>query len=177
MKRKQIEITCSNPECNKTFLKDKSEFDRNLKKGRKNYCSRNCVGKIHNGHLSNYFNQTKNILKNFSDNRKDKYTGLREHMARVKKRHKDYDITLEDLLEQWVKQEGICVYSGVRLNKSKKNGNIITTASLDRIDSKKGYVKGNIQFISIICNYAKNNVSHEEMIEFCKIITKAWINK
>jgi hypothetical protein len=44
-------------------------------------------------------------------------------------------------------------------------------ASLDRIDSSKGYIKGNIQFISITCNYAKSDMSHEEMLTFCETIS------
>jgi hypothetical protein len=171
MKRKQIEVTCSNPNCGKQFLKDKSEIDRNLKIGRKNYCSRSCVGKVHSEHLLNYVDLYKDNLINFSDNKRDKYTGFRRYMAKAKSRDKECNITLDDLLEQWVKQNGICIYSGVKLNHPQKKGSSITTASLDRIDSKKGYIKDNIQFISIACNYAKNNMTHEDMLTFCKLIS------
>lgn len=171
MKRKQLEVVCSNPKCGKQFLKDKSEVDRNLKIGRENYCSRSCVGKAHSEHLLEYVEMYKDNLINFSDNRKDKYSGLREHLTRVKKRNKDYNITLDDLLTQWLKQDGNCIYSGVKLNHPKNGDNNITTASLDRIDSSIGYVKGNIQFISIACNYAKNNMTHEDMLTLCKIIS------
>ena len=170
MKRKQVETVCSNPNCGKKFLKDKSEVDRNQKVNRKNYCSRSCVGKAHSEHLLEYVELYKNNLVNFSDNRRDKYTGFRRYLAKAKSRYKECDITLDDLLEQWEKQEGICVYSGVKLNHT-QNGDSITTASLDRIDSKKGYIKNNIQFISIACNYAKNNMTHEEMLTFCKLIS------
>ena len=37
--------------------------------------------------------------------------------------------------------------------------------SVDRINSSKGYVKDNIQFISIAMNHLKNNMTHEQMIE------------
>jgi hypothetical protein len=171
MKRKQIEVTCSNPKCGTQFLKDKSEVDRNLKIGRENYCSRSCVGKVHSEHLLGYVETYKNNLLNFSDNKKDEYTGLREHLTRVKKRNKYHNITLEDLLEQWLLQDGTCIYSGVKLKHPKNGDSIMTTASLDRIDSNKGYIKGNIQFISIACNYAKSNMTHEDMLTFCKLIS------
>ena len=48
----------------------------------------------------------------------------------------------------------------------------IYTASLDRIDSNKGYIKGNVQFISTAINYMKNNMSNEDTIKLCKIIAK-----
>ena len=38
--------------------------------------------------------------------------------------------------------------------------------SIDRIDSTKGYVKGNIQILSIKANRAKNNLSKEELEKF-----------
>ena len=43
-------------------------------------------------------------------------------------------------------------------------------ASVDRIDSSKPYIKDNIQFVSRNMNYAKNIMSHEQMLEFIKLI-------
>jgi hypothetical protein len=167
--RKKGLIICSNPNCNKEFLKDQSEINRNLKVGRKNYCSLECSGKTNNKHLRKYVEENTKYL--IADNQRDNFTGLREHLRRVKKRDKNHDITLEDLLEQWEKQKGVCIYSGVELNHPMDGGDNLNKASLDRIDSNKGYVKGNIHFISIACNYAKNNMTHEEMLTFCNIIS------
>ena len=58
-----------------------------------------------------------------------------------------------------------------------EKGNNLNTASLDRIDSKLGYVKGNLQFISIICNQAKNNLTHENMMTFLKTICEFYSKK
>ena len=168
-KRKQGSVICNNPNCNKEFLKDQSEINRNKKIGRKNYCSLSCNGKTNNKQLMGWGKVNSKYL--VADNAKDKYTGLREHFRRVKKRHHKYDITLDDILEQWEKQNGICVYSGVKLNHPNDGGSNINKASLDRIDSSKGYIKGNIQFISITCNHAKNNMSHEEMLTFCETVS------
>ena len=41
-------------------------------------------------------------------------------------------------------------------------GGIDSSPSLDRIDNKKGYVKGNVQIISRKANQIKNNATFEE---------------
>ena len=178
--RLQKLVTCSNQECGKEFLKDNSEVTRSEKLGRKHYCSRQCNGKVNSKHLSENDN-TKYIVeynKNNPNKGSDKYTGLREHFRRTnyKDRKHDSTISLDDLLNQWNKQNGICVYTGIKLVHPiyAKNVSMMYKASLDRIDPTIGYNVGNIQFISASANYAKASMTHEEMIEFCKIIKEHW---
>lgn len=40
--------------------------------------------------------------------------------------------------------------------------------SLDRIDSERGYEVGNIRIVWLIENYARNNFSDDQLIEFCR---------
>lgn len=73
--------------------------------------------------------------------------------------------------------KGICPYTGIELKHPsiKKKNSIIKTASLeDRIDSSKGYVEKNLQFVSMAINFMKNSMSHEETIKLCKIIAEFW---
>ncbi|MDO1447313.1 hypothetical protein Q0590_13680 [Rhodocytophaga aerolata] len=80
---------------------------------------------------------------------------------------------------QWEVQKGICPYTGLQLVQPKYNSknDIQTTASLDRIDCKKGYIKGNIQFVSMAINYAKSTLTHKEMIALCRKIADYWKDK
>jgi hypothetical protein len=170
-KRPQLEVVCGNPDCGKSFLKDGSEVRRAERRGADNYCSMSCSGKVNHKQLHSG-NST--YLKGVS--KADKYTGLREHLRRAKYRNQEVNITLDDLLEQWTKQDGVCPYTGAKLIHPIRitDEGLIYMASLDRIDSNIGYMRGNIQFISAAANMAKNKMSHEQMIQFCKLISENW---
>ncbi len=45
-------------------------------------------------------------------------------------------------------------------------------ATIDRIDSRYGYVDGNVQVISFLANQMKADASPEQLIEFAKWILK-----
>ncbi|MEO1764581.1 MAG: hypothetical protein AAFR83_22070, partial [Cyanobacteria bacterium J06629_18] len=49
------------------------------------------------------------------------------------------------------------------------------TASLDRIDSCKGYVFGNVQFVSLMANYAKRDFLEEELLRFCEAVNAIYL--
>lgn len=172
--RPQIEVICSNTKCKKTFMKDGSEVRRNKKRDSDNFCSISCASKLSIKALLNSDKHGED--RNIGYNKSDKFTGLREHLRRAKYRHHEVNITLDDLLNQWNKQDGTCPYSGVKLIHPIRitDEGLIFMASLDRIDSTKGYIKDNIQFISAATNLAKNNMTHEQMIYFCKIIANNW---
>lgn len=88
---------------------------------------------------------------------------------------KDCFLKIEDLKDIWEKQKGICPYTKIKLNLpvSSSNPNPYISylmASVDRIDSKKPYIKENIQFVSRNINYAKNSLTHEQMLNFIDMI-------
>ena len=47
-----------------------------------------------------------------------------------------------------------------------------TSASLDRIDSSKGYIEGNVQWVHKDINKIKTDMSDNKFIEWCKLIAE-----
>ena len=50
------------------------------------------------------------------------------------------------------------------------NGRQNNSPSLDRIDSTKGYIKGNVMMMSILANRMKNNATPEQLVKFSKFM-------
>ena len=172
-----VEVTCE--VCGDTFLRRAAEVRRNEKKGRRIYCGLSCAGKANNKHLAAYVEEnTKRILL---VNRKatDEYSPFRYHLknarSHAKQKNRLVTVTLQDLKEQWEKQNGVCPYTGWKLDPRTKvndSGRHMRRASLDRIDSNRGYEPGNIQFVAWIANVAKCDFQDCELFEFCKAVTE-----
>lgn len=85
------------------------------------------------------------------------------------------NITIEDCWELFQEQDRKCVYTGLVLHfpvNSTHKANRDATASLDRIDSTKGYVKGNIQFVHKHINMMKLTYDEDYFIEMCQLVAK-----
>lgn len=99
-------------------------------------------------------------------------TGLEFAQIRrnAKKRNLEFNITIQDIEEIFEKQNISCAMTGDKLvfNTYTTNGD----ASVDRIDSTKGYYKDNIQIIHKRLNWMKGSCPDEEFINICKKIAK-----
>lgn len=93
------------------------------------------------------------------------------------KRNIEFNITIEYIYDLLEKQDFKCALSNIHITMSKHyavdRGNKIskTTASLDRIDSSKGYIENNVQWVHKDINIMKNKFNNNYFIEICKLIT------
>lgn len=79
-----------------------------------------------------------------------------------------FDIDVKFLSELWDAQNGRCAISNIPMKYHAKGmgRKSLDSASLDRIDSDKGYTKDNVQFVAMAINLAKNIHSNEDMRSF-----------
>jgi hypothetical protein len=170
---KMVNIKCSY--CGKESEKRLAEINRQKKKGKNQfYCGLSCSGKS-DTNLKKLTKYRKPFAKNhlYANNRKDEFTPFRYHLRNAKNHsgNREFSITLDDLKDLWNQQNGVCAVTGLELvikafddNQSKSP----FQASLDRIDNSKGYTKNNIRFVCLMFNYARNNFTDAETLEFFK---------
>ena len=85
------------------------------------------------------------------------------------------DLTIEDLYNLLIQQEFKCALTGIPLNVihlQHKDSN----ASVDRIDSNKGYTNDNIQWVTKDVNKMKNDLNQDHFIQMCNLIAKTKCN-
>lgn len=173
----KIELECEI--CGKKFLREKGEHNRNLKKGRKVYCSKSCNGKskVNLDRLAAIDNT--HLLNKGGDYRSDEYTPFRWHYNILvqNRQNKGVTISLHDIKELWELQGGICPFTmkkmELRTHATCREPLKPYHASLDRIDNEKGYEKGNVRFVSAMANVARQRWSDTELIQFCGLVTEA----
>lgn len=59
-----------------------------------------------------------------------------------------------------------CEYLDYKLTNTHGRGHVKTNVSIDRIDSSKGYVPGNVQVICNLANRMKTDANAEELVRF-----------
>lgn len=79
-------------------------------------------------------------------------------------------LSIDDLKLQWSRQNGICPFTHLQLilptHSHYKEEKSFYYASVDRIDPRRGYEIGNIQFVSRNINYMKQSMSQKDFICF-----------
>lgn len=83
----------------------------------------------------------------------------------------EFSINIEDMWELFLKQNKKCALSGIPISFGPSSCHS-TTASLDRIDNKKGYIINNVQWVHKDINIMKNIFDNDYFIECCKKITE-----
>ena len=120
-------------------------------------------------------------------NSKKQWTGFGEisghRWAAIKqcasKRALDFNITIEYVWDLFQRQNGVCALSGMEIgfkqpfSKSRITGIVgDDTASLDRIDSSKGYIQGNVQWVHKDLQKMKWDFNEQYFLEVCRKVVK-----
>ena len=116
-------------------------------------------------HRQDYSNSGKNNVK---------FTGYEEISGMIwaqykqgaKSRNLEFNITIEYAWNLFLKQNRKCALSGKNIYFGKTNTKE-KTASIDRIDSTKVYVEGNIQWVHKTINIMKFDLENELFIQMC----------
>ena len=95
--------------------------------------------------------------------------------AGAKARNHDCLVTIEHINDLLIKQNFRCAISGLEIgfaatSEETKHGG--DTASLDRIDSDKGYIEGNVQWLHKDINMMKQSFPQEYFLELIRTIYK-----
>lgn len=92
------------------------------------------------------------------------------YRARWRARQADEPFTIE---RSDVVVPELCPYLGIPLFKG-EGKQTANSPSIDRIDSAKGYTKGNVEVISNMANAMKYNATPEQLVTFAKAILERY---
>ena len=88
------------------------------------------------------------------------------------KRNIPVKITIEQAYDAFLKQKKLCALSGIEISLDLQKNRNTGSASLDRIDSNKGYTIDNIQWVHKDLNKMKGKLEDGKFIEWCRIVSK-----
>ena len=105
----------------------------------------------------------------------DKIPGsfMQRYKRTALRKNRQWTITPEIVNQVYINQKYKCALTGIPIDFENKNYDIgyTCTASLDRIDSKKGYTPENIQLVHKDVNMMKNHYPQDYFIKMCKLVT------
>lgn len=112
-----------------------------------------------------------------TDCKNGKFIGRHYFLAikkRAQKKSWDFNLSVEFMDNLLALQNFKCALTGLPISGTmEKSGG---TASLDRIDSSKGYVVGNVQWVHRTINMMKWKLKQIDFIEFCRLVTESYNN-
>lgn len=98
--------------------------------------------------------------------------------SRSEKRKIPFDLTLDQLISLWDRQNGLCAITKEPMTHIRGNGKVSTNVSIDRVNSSLGYSIENLQLVCLIVNIMKNIFTIEELRMWSlKILTNTETNK
>jgi len=113
-------------------------------------------------------------LKNIPDEHKHIMSLIRHRFACARARIQKKNMIPSDLDEQYLwdlmqAQNFKCKYTGIEFVYEKQH---LLCPSLDQIIPSKGYMKGNVQWISWACNWSKGDMDEHDFLALCNRVTE-----
>lgn len=92
----------------------------------------------------------------------------------AKRRNIPFSLTIEEAWDKFVGQERRCAVSGVEIQfaPDTQTRHSLQTASLDRIDSNRGYTLDNVQWVHKVVNFMKHSLDQDELLLWCQRIVE-----
>ena len=100
---------------------------------------------------------------------------LKDARKRSKKKNFTFNLTKEQIIELYNKQNGLCALTSIKMthnaiNDRQENDSHILNPyniSIDRIDSSLGYIINNVQLVCALVNNIKFTMKSGELLRFC----------
>ena len=97
----------------------------------------------------------------------------RQILASANRKGLQFTISQAYAWHLYVRQGKRCALSGVSLVMNPTSlAAGANTASLDRKDNTKGYVRGNVQWVHLTLNYMKSDMQQAEFVSWCSRVAK-----
>lgn len=136
----------------------------------KNNVTKSCGCQHHrSGKKSPYFQGLEEISGKFFTHIRRTAMGGTNKRKRV---CKEFNLSIEFLWNLYIKQNRKCALSGLEIKFHSNHKWEDGTASLDRIDSSKGYIEDNVQWVHKKINIMKNKFDEKEFIDLCCLVSK-----
>ena len=112
------------------------------------------------------YGQNSHLYKGYKELSHSYWTTL---TSSAKKRNLEFSISMEYAWNLFELQNKRCALTGELLVFTKECRYLTQqTASLDRIDSNKGYIEGNVQWVHKMINRIKSDIPNDDFILWCK---------
>ena len=101
---------------------------------------------------------------------------LRARLSGMRQRHKQKEyggeiVGIEYLMALYERQRGICALTGVPMHVSTDHSDL--SASPDRIDIQRGYIKGNIRLVCARINLMRGSLGDHDLLWWCRAVVNS----
>jgi hypothetical protein len=177
---KSDEKRCANCRAVKPLSEFYDRSDRGGKKPQCKPCYNAIIARTHDPEIKSAWahnnreklntQQRANYTRRRSDIRGWLTTNFTTRRQQCRKSGIEFTITVDDLLELYGEQGGICALTGRELKWGAETNRGPDTLSMDRIDSSGSYGRDNVRLVTYWANVARQRLSDEEFFSFCEAV-------